>query len=187
MLRVAAGKLPGAQLVCGRDVPLPLRQDSVDLIFGINAIHHFSDPHRFVSETALALRPGGALAVVGMDPRRGPEQWYPYRYFTGIYERDLHRFPTWEVMSRWATDAGLAVAPVRAVDRATANFSGAEVFGDPFLEKEACSQLAMLTEEEYATGRRCLAEAVRAADSGGRPLLITTDIVFDLWVAVKPM
>jgi len=186
MLRLAAAKTAAARLVCGRDTPLPLRDRSADLIYCVNAIHHFGDPCGFVAEAARVLRPGGMLAVVGMDPRRGAHQWYAYRFFAEIYAWDLARFPSWAALDRRAEAAGLRPAPRREVECSRARFTGAGVFGDPFLEKEACSQLAMLTEAEYAAGRERMAEAVRQAEAAGRPLVLETEIIFDLWSAVKP-
>ncbi|MBN2432442.1 MAG: class I SAM-dependent methyltransferase [Acidobacteria bacterium] len=186
MLRRAADKGETFHLVCGRDTPLPLRDHSIDLVYCVNAIHHFSSPHGFVIEAARILRPGGTLAVVGMDPRRGAAQWYPYRFFEGTFARDLDRFPAWEEMNRWADAAGLVPAPRQEAERSYARFAGAEVGQDPFLEKEACSQLTMLTEAEYAAGRRRIDTAVRAAEAAGRSLVLETEIIFDLWSAVKP-
>ena len=53
-----------------------------------------------------------------MDPHGRRESWYVYRYFEGVYERDLARFPTWRQIAadlHYSLSADPEVSPVLAV------------------------------------------------------------------------
>ena len=53
---------------------LPLRDESIDLVYGFAFAHHLPDPERFLSEVARVLRPGGRC--VFMDNAYSPIwQW----------------------------------------------------------------------------------------------------------------
>src|SRR5512147_1144319 len=62
MLRQARQVNPG-RLACAEAGNLPLKTAGADLIFVINAIHHFPRPRDFIAEAYRALKPGGALAI----------------------------------------------------------------------------------------------------------------------------
>ena len=78
------------RLACGQAIQLPFPDQAFDLVFCVNAIHHFGQPRVFISEARRLLRPGGALAVVGLDPHGDRDSWYVYHYFEGTYETDLN-------------------------------------------------------------------------------------------------
>jgi ubiquinone/menaquinone biosynthesis C-methylase UbiE len=165
---------PPAGLVRGRAGQLPFPDAMFDLVYCVNAIHHFDQPRRFISEARRLLRPGGTLAVVGMDPHGRRESWYVYRYFDGVYETDLHRFPAWAEVAGWMSAEGLAVE-CRIVERLWYPKRGREVLDDPFVRQNSCSQLALLSQDAYQAGLQCIRDALDRAEAAGETLIFPVD------------
>jgi SAM-dependent methyltransferase len=60
----ARRRLPGARLVeLEPDAPLPLEDNSFDLVMSAETIEHVRDVQHFLSEVRRILRPGGELAL----------------------------------------------------------------------------------------------------------------------------
>ncbi|MBS1251635.1 MAG: putative methyltransferase YcgJ [Anaerolineales bacterium] len=176
MLSQARERSMPAKLVRGYARRTPFQNSFFDLAFCVNAIHHFEDPRGFIKEALRVLRPGGALAIVGNDPRGRKDSWYVYHYFEGTWETDLMRFPTWETVSDWMREVGFERLELREVERIHDPKRGREVLDDPFLEKHACSQLALLTDEAYRAGLRRIESALARAEARGEPLVFQVDI-----------
>ena len=70
MLKQAQQARGNLKLCCGRAEELPFPDQFFDLVYCVNAIHHFEDARAFVHQARRLLRPGGALAVIGSEPRR---------------------------------------------------------------------------------------------------------------------
>ncbi len=66
MLYQAHAKRTASALLQGDSAELPFVDGSFDVVFCVNAIHHFGRPERFIQEAAQLVR-----AVVGRDPRGG--------------------------------------------------------------------------------------------------------------------
>jgi ubiquinone/menaquinone biosynthesis C-methylase UbiE len=94
MLRHAYAKCPGAGLLRATAQTLPLRDESLDLVFCVNAIHHFEQFEEFIAEAKRLLRPAGTLVVIGMDPHHGHDRWCVYDYFPETRAADLARYPS---------------------------------------------------------------------------------------------
>lgn len=186
MLRQARRQQVSLSLSRGQAERLPFPARSFDLVYCVNAIHHFDRPAAFVSEACRLLRPGGRLAVIGMDPHGRRESWYVYRYFEGVYETDLRRFPSWAQIagwmsatgccptSAWGIRQGLAVE-CRVVDRIWSPKTGRAVLDDPFLRQESCSQLVLLSREAYQAGLRRIEAALDEAEAAGETLVFPVD------------
>lgn len=192
-LDLSAGMLHQAQrqgaalrLTRGRATCLPFADGLFDLIFCVNALHHFGDPARFIAEAARLLRPGGMLAVVGSGPHGCRDSWYVYDYFAGVYESDLARFPTWEAVRGWMAASGLRDLESGEVEHISSVWQGWEVLADPFLEKHSCSQLALLTEEAYTAGRRRIEAALADAEAKGETPVFRSDISLLMLSGRKP-
>ncbi len=93
MLKQAQNRNIPLKLSQGYAENLPFTANFFDMVFCVNAIHHFAAPQAFIAEADRVLRPGGVLAVVGMEPHSRKDSWYAYHYFAGTYETDLKRFP----------------------------------------------------------------------------------------------
>lgn len=107
MLRLARDKARSAHLASARANALPFTGRIFDVVFAVNAIHHFDDPIGFLSDVEQLLTPGGVLAIVGIEPRIMQDRWFAYRYFEGTYDHDLQRFPAFgELVERsWLWDS----------------------------------------------------------------------------------
>jgi ubiquinone/menaquinone biosynthesis C-methylase UbiE len=152
MLRKAKQREERFYLTRGQASQLPFPDAIFDLIFCVNALHHFDHPDAFICEAHRALRSGGALAIIGMEPPRDLERWYLYKYFEGTYEADLRRFPSAATVLDWMNEASFDRMEWRLVERIVNHKTGREILEDPFLQKQSTSQLVLLTDEAYAAG-----------------------------------
>ena len=64
MLRQARWRPVRLDLVQGRAAQTAFRDAAFDLVFCVNAIHHFDDPVAFVHEAHRLLRPGGKFLCI---------------------------------------------------------------------------------------------------------------------------
>ncbi|MEP7358143.1 MAG: class I SAM-dependent methyltransferase [Anaerolineales bacterium] len=177
MLRGAQARgLPQAALAQGQAGELPFAAGSLDLLYSVNALHHFPRPRQFIAEARRVLRPGGALAIIAMDPRAGQIRWYLYDYFPETLPADLERFPSAGTLIDWMAAEGFEQAGVRRVERLTGTLEGRAVLADPFLQKNGTSQLTLLSDEAYAAGRARLARDLDEAESRGETMRFETDI-----------
>jgi SAM-dependent methyltransferase len=187
MLQQARSKGVPAHLMQGDARQIPLASNSLDMVFCVHAIHHFSDARAFVQQAGRILRPRGYLAVVGSNPHSGGDgmAWYVYDYFEGTWETDLERFPSWESVREWMIAAGLEDIQWREVERIVSHKQGREVLDDPFLRKNACSQLALLSEEAYAQGLQRIEDALQQAEARGEMLVFDSVICLEMLVGKK--
>ena len=176
MLAIAQGKGQDVQLARGRAGYLPYRSDTFDLVYCVNAIHHFSAPRRFIFEARRTLTPGGKLAVIGSDPHRRFNDWYIYTYFPGTYERDLERFPSWDEIRGWMAAAGFSQMRLELVRVIHDPQKDAAVLNDPYLQKNATSQLALLSQQDYEEGLASIRAALAEAQAQDRELVFPCDI-----------
>jgi SAM-dependent methyltransferase len=176
MLRQARERNASFHLICGRAGRLPFTDAAFDLVFCVNALHHFDHPRDFISEARRVLRPGGALAVVGMDPHGGQDRWYLYDYFEGTRAADLARFPSRRAIMDWMAAAGFVGVDWQQVERIRDRRVGREVLTDHFLQKHGTSQLALLPDEAYAAGLRRIETALVEAEAREETLVFEADI-----------
>ncbi len=182
MLHQARQRPVALDLVRGRAGLLPFSNASFDLVYCVNALHHFDDRPAFVAEARRLLRDRGALAVIGMDPRRVRKRWYVYDYFPGTYEADLARFPSWGTVADWMIAAGFGPLGWQTVEEIREAKAGRAVLRDPFLHKDATSQLTILDDEAYAAGLKRIETALSSAEVAGEALTFATELTLDLLV-----
>jgi ubiquinone/menaquinone biosynthesis C-methylase UbiE len=182
-LDFSAGMLAQAQeqenaldLLQGRAEELPFPAGSFDLVYCVNAIHHFQRQSDFIWQARRMLRPGGALAVLGMDPHHRCNDWYVYEYFDGTFETDLRRFPSWGQVLDWMIAAGFERMELQLAEEIGDPKYGSVVLEDPFLAKNACSQLALLSAQAYEEGLCRIRRALAEAEAQGKPLVFQNTI-----------
>jgi ubiquinone/menaquinone biosynthesis C-methylase UbiE len=163
-------------LIQGRAEELPFPAGLFDLVFCVNAIHHFQRQNDFIGQARRVLRPGGALAVLGMDPHNHRKDWYVYEYFDGTFETDLARFPSWEQVLEWMSAAGFGNMELRLAEEFVEPKYGSAVLEDPFLAKNACSQLALLSDRAYQAGLDRIRQALSEAEAR-RETLVFQNII----------
>jgi SAM-dependent methyltransferase len=164
------------RLVRGRGEGLPFASESFDLVFCVNALCHFAGQREFVGEAHRLLRPGGTVAVIGSNPRGRLGQCWVYDCFEGTYEMDLARFPAWEEVAEWMRAEGFAEVTCQPVERIYDPKVGRAMLCDPFLQKNSCSQLALLTDEAYAAGVRRIEAAITEAEAQGESAVFPFDL-----------
>jgi ubiquinone/menaquinone biosynthesis C-methylase UbiE len=181
LLQAGRRKLP-AELTQGRAEQLPFQTNAFDLISCVNAVHHFRQPELFVQEAARSLRPGGLLAVIGSDPHQTGHSWYVYDYFDGTYQTDLDRFPSQERLRAWMSAAGFENIQGQLAQFIRDEKRGQEVMHDPFLRKEATSQLALLSDAAYQAGLDRIKVDLEKAAARGEVLVFQAEIqIFMTW------
>lgn len=193
MLAEAYDRRLGLQIVQGMAECLPFPAGSFDLIYCVNALHHFSQPDQFVHQAFRLLCPGGQLVVIGMDPRNFSQRpgrparacWYVYEYFEGTLATDLLRFPSWGQILDWMTGAGFESADLQPVETVRDTKIGAAIWSDPFLEKNSTSQLILLTDEAYQTGLDKIRSALAKSTAANQTITFPVDLLIDRLVARK--
>ncbi len=131
---------------------LPFSNNTFDVVYCVNAIHHFNNIKSFLKETFRILSPRGKIGIIGMDPRDQRNKWYLYDFFQGTLARDLKRFPAWSSLQQLLKGTGFDTQGLIDVDFIHDPKTSANVCSDPFLAKSACSQLALLSENAYQKG-----------------------------------
>jgi ubiquinone/menaquinone biosynthesis C-methylase UbiE len=153
-----------ALLLCnGQASRLPFYANSFNLIYCVNALHHFLQPERFIMEAHRVLKPGGALAIVGLNPHDPGINWYIYDYFDGTYEADLARFPSVEDIVSWMAAADFVDVQSWTAHQVVHTYFGRQVLDSPFIRKTGTSQLALLSDEDYTSGLARVEATIQAA------------------------
>jgi ubiquinone/menaquinone biosynthesis C-methylase UbiE len=164
---------------------LPFAHNHFDLIFCVNAVHHFNDLREFIQEAYCALQPGGRIGILGHDPHRNNDQWYVYEYFAHVYQNDLTRFTPWVQLIDWMGTAGFLNIRLAPVGRIVANKIGREVLGDPYLKKNATSQLILTSDADYYAGIMKIQAALQEAEDQGHVLVFPIDLTLEMIIGQK--
>lgn len=88
----------------------------------------------------------------------------------------MSRFPHWEKVCDWLEMSGFIKLELSQVENIREQKTGREVFLDPFLQKNACSQLALLSESSYQEGLKRIESDLVAAENRGRVLEFKSEI-----------
>ncbi len=180
MLKVPKKECSALKLINADADFIPLKNDYFDLIFCVNAIHHFPDKEIFIHESRRVLSENGTLAIFGVDPHVDRD-WYVYDYFDGVYENDLKRFPSLEQLKEMLDEHYFNNVEVKAVEEIFRDRTGEDVLNDPFLQKNHSSQLANLSDEDYEQG----IEKIKMQIKKYPDTIFRTSIIFYLISAKK--
>lgn len=186
MLAKATAFNPAYRLVRASAPQPPFAPESFDMVYCVHAFHHFPDKERVVTSAYGLLRPGGAFAIVNFDPREGRDDWYVYRYFDGVYERDLQRFPALADKEAMLRAAGFVDVRSPVVETIEDDLTGAAVFDSYFLQKDSCSQLILLSDADYQAGLRRIRIALAEAESRSETLTFPSRILNRMCHGIKP-
>ncbi len=138
--------------VCTNADILPLKNEQFDLIYCVNAIHHFTYPYEFIKNAYSKLKPGGMLAIFGTNPSEPINNWYIFNYFDGVFETEVKRFPNTEKLRKCITESGFKENFYEIVDVVNREKTNYEIFDDLFLVKDATSELSLISQDEYNIG-----------------------------------
>lgn len=131
---------------------LPWSDDSFDVVFYINALHHFVEPELALREASRVLRPGGTLMSIGLDPHEEGDRWFVYDFFPETLQLDRTRFPSRTRRAAWIEAAGLTGIAVRPVELLRSSSSFDELLRAGALEQSYTSQLTALSADQYSAG-----------------------------------
>jgi len=173
MLQKARQRDGAYYLIQGDIQRLPFSDNTFDMVFCVNAHHHFHDPSGFVNNTNRLLKQDGTLAVIGMNPHAGRDRWFFYDYFPGTYETDLGRYPSVDAIEDWMIETGFEDITFRVGERIVDTRMGRNVLPLP---KNFTSQLTLLSPEAYAEGIGRIEAALKEAEEEGEIVEFPVDI-----------
>lgn len=183
MLKHAKAQTVPLYLTQGNATQLPLQNATFDLVYCVDAIHHFGNHQAFIQEASRLLRPNGTLAVIGHDPHaEGAHNWYIYDYFDTVYDTDLRRYPSGKSVLRMMKEEGFNNISYQTVEHIQNIHIGEAVLNDPFLKHNATSQLALLSDEVYQAGLMNIKHAIAHAKD---KIVFRSDIQVKMFLGVK--
>lgn len=180
MLKIAKTNNSYLNLVNADAISLPLKNNFFDLIFCVNAIHHFPDKLQFIREAKRTIKNNGMLAVFTVDPLIDKD-WYVYDYFDSVYANDLKRFIPLNLLKNYLEAENFTDVDIKEIEKVYHQRTGSNVFNDPFLKKHSCSQLANLSDKEYQKGIKKIENQI----TKNPETVFTTSVVFYLVSAKK--
>lgn len=181
-----AGKQPAPLfLTRGLGTQLPYHSSTFDLIYCVDAIHHFGDHRAFIREAYRLLKPGGALAIIGHDPHAGESNWYIYDYFDTVYDTDLRRYPAGSSVLQWMEQEGFHKISSQTAEHIRNIHVGEAVLKDPFLKHNATSQLALLDKATYQTGLERIHQALADAKEKNERIVFRSEINVKIFLGYK--
>ena len=150
----------------------PFCDHSFDLITSILSFHHFPNKQQVVDAAYSLLRPGGALAIINFDPHELGNIYPIYDFFEGTYANDLRRFPSIAAQETMLRQAGFIKIDSVVVEIIDEKVVGGDVLDNYWFQKNACSQLMLISDDEYQVGMRRIRAVVAEAQARN------TDTVF---------
>jgi SAM-dependent methyltransferase len=155
MLAQARARCPQAKLeMANADQQLPGGDDTADLVYSVDVLHHLQNYGRYFSECARILRPGRTLIVI-----TDAEEDIRVRTLAALFPEtlpiNLERYPSAGQLVSTALDAGLRLVSRRRV-------RGYIDLDDRFmatLADKAISELRLIPDDAHAEGMKRAQEA----------------------------
>ena len=141
-----------ALLIHARAEQLPLATASVDRVFCVNALHHFTEPQTFVREARRILRAGGSVMSVGLDPHTTLDEWWIYDYFPGALAADRARYPSSPAIRAILEDAGFTDVGTSLAQHFPAAVPFQMAMERGYVDRRSTSQLMVISDAEYEAG-----------------------------------
>jgi ubiquinone/menaquinone biosynthesis C-methylase UbiE len=186
MLKQSQANPAPLKLTRATALQLPYRDQSFDLLYCVDAIHHFVDHQAFIREAFRVLKPGSVLAVIGHDPHEpNASNWYIYNYFDGVYDTDIRRYPAGTSVMKWMNDIGFQRVSSQMVEHINNLHVGESVLKDPFIKNNATSQLALLSEEAYLAGIQKITAALAKARAANERITFRSEIQVKMLLGYK--
>lgn len=186
MIQQARQQPAALNLARGAGTHLPYQNGTFDLVYCVDAIHHFGDHRAFIREASRLLKPNGALAIIGHDPHSADtSSWYIYNYFGTVYGTDLRRYPAGTSIIHWMEQDGFKDVSSQIVERIQNIHVGNAVLNDPFIKHNATSQLALLSEETYQAGLKRINKALADAKEKNEQIVFRSEINVKMFLGYK--
>jgi ubiquinone/menaquinone biosynthesis C-methylase UbiE len=176
MVSLAKSQVPHLVLVHGHAEALPLKTASSDRIFCINALHHFSDKTAFMTEARRVLRRGGRLMSVGIDPHTNCDHWWIYDYFPQVVHLDKDRYLPAHVIRQMIMASGFTECHTIEAQHMVFCVPARSALEHGRLAKTATSQLALLSDDEYAQGIRQIQRDIETTEARNEVLTLCADL-----------
>jgi len=178
MLEQARDHVTSGDLKQGHADKIPWEDDSFDQLFCINAVHHFEEKAKFLSEACRVLRNDGSLLIVGLDPHKARDQWFVYDYFDGVLEHDLRRYLSTSALERLMQEAGFSDCHTVEAQHMAMPFPARKAIEDGLLDKTIVSQLGILPQADFDRGIQRIWKDIADAEALGEQAVL----VVDLWL-----
>lgn len=178
MLKTSQSKNKSAKLICCNADTLPLKSNSFDLVFIVNAIHMFKDKRSVLKHLWEILKPGGQLLIVTIDPTDDDFQMYIYDYFDGTREFDQTRFTPVEVLINYLGAENYSHITHFPLFTVNNEYINGDVLNDAFIHKHNSSQLASLNQNEYKNGIKKIKQKIEYAEKIDQKCSFNTHITF---------
>jgi ubiquinone/menaquinone biosynthesis C-methylase UbiE len=176
MVSLAKSQVPHVALVHGHAEALPLKTESFDRIFCINALHHFSDKTAFMIEARRVLRRGGSLMSISLDPHTNCDHWWIYNYFPQVIALDKGRYLSVHEIRQMMISSGFTESHTLEAQHMVLRVPARESLDHGHLAKTATSQLALLTDDEYIQGIRQIQRDIETAETRNEVLTLSADL-----------
>lgn len=173
MLHKAAKSLGIKTLIRADAGDLPFPDNYFDMVFCVNAVHHFIDPFTFILECKRVLNLSGVVVIIGMNPHSKKDRWYIYDYFPGTYEVDLKRYPSPRQIESWLKKAGFSKTSHTIGERLMEDRNASNILP---LSKDFTSQLSLLSHEDFKRGIDKLKAAKLDAEKTRKNIVFPVDI-----------
>jgi SAM-dependent methyltransferase len=145
----ARAKNPGLRIEEGDHGRIPFEDDSLDLVYMTDVIHHVSDLDLLFESLFLELKDGGLVCIATESWSQIEARWYN-AYFPSLAGNEKARYPELEAIERRAEAAGLSCVAVDIAEN-----TGPHRIDGAFIrmaEEKNYSMFRLLGEGEFEAG-----------------------------------